>query len=57
MIPRLYTRGILVSLKPTDEGCLGMHPKYLETVKNSGEYYWVSSSLKRTPTCKVKSQT
>jgi hypothetical protein len=39
MIPRLYTRGILVSLKPTDEGCLGMHPKYLKTVKFSISCY------------------
>jgi hypothetical protein len=57
MIPRLYVQGILVALLPTDEGCLGQHPKYPKAVKNSGEYYWVSSSLKRTPTCKVESQT
>jgi hypothetical protein len=47
MIPRLYTRGILVSLKPTEEECLGMHSKYLETVKFSISCYESSLFFER----------
>jgi len=46
MTPRGTTRpGILVSSKPTDEGCRRKHPKYPETVKS--KYLRIRRSLLR----------